>query len=206
MLFADLEALGAPSIPQRMSSTYSVSRDQAASSRAVKRSSGIPSPLAHAPHDFQTTFTPEGSHLTFSSEFDSGNLRKAKYDEHAAEYLCYQTRDAQDTAHEAPYTTWFHFSVSGAKAGETVKFCIKNMNKQMRLYKQGYRPVYKVVPNVVLASASVEEAAVSGYNTWQAIPTPSTGKVRVGEERLYWTLNVHQTPILLCVRSLFLTS
>lgn len=134
---------------------------------SLSESSGNPSPLVHAPHDFQTTFTPEGSHLTFSSEFDSGNLKKAKYDEQAAEYLCYQTRDAQDTAHEAPYTTWFHFSVSGAKAGETVKFCIKNMNKQMRLYKQGYRPVYKVVPNVVLASGSVEEAAVSGYNTWQ---------------------------------------
>ena len=50
------------------------------------------------------------------------------------------------------------------------------MNKQMRLYKQGYRPVYKVVPNVVLASTSVEVAATSGYNKWQHIPTPPSPK------------------------------
>ncbi|GMH79211.1 hypothetical protein TL16_g08069 [Triparma laevis f. inornata] len=43
-----------------------------------------------------------------------------------------------------------------------------NMNKQTRLYKQEYRPFYKIVP-----TSAVDESA---YNNWQRLPTPSSGK------------------------------
>lgn len=125
-----------------------------------------PTPPTHACTPFQTT--KEVGHLKFSSSFDSGNLKTVKFNQQTNEFCCYQTRDAQDTVHEAPYTTWFHFSVQNAKPGEVVKFAIMNMNKQTRLYKQEYRPFYKIVP-----TSAVDESA---YNNWQRLPTPSSGK------------------------------
>ncbi|GMH52100.1 hypothetical protein TrST_g4224 [Triparma strigata] len=120
----------------------------------------------HVCTPFQTT--KDVCHLKFSSEFDSGNLKTVKFNQQANEFCCYQTRDAQDTVHEAPYTTWFHFSVEGAKPGEVVKFAIMNMNKQLRLYKQEYRPFYKVVP-----TSATDESA---FNNWQRLPNPASGK------------------------------
>lgn len=90
----------------------------------------VPPPLAHVPTEHQRTM--ECNNLTFSSEFDSGNLKKVKFDDRSNEYHLYQTRDAQDTAYEAPYTTWFHFNVKGAKPGQLAHFVIMNMNKQNR--------------------------------------------------------------------------
>jgi hypothetical protein len=117
----------------------------------------------------------EINHLTFSSSFDSGNLRKVKFDDRSNEYQLYQSRDAQDTAYEAPYTTWFHFSVKGAKPGQLGHFHIMNMNKQNRLYKQDYRPLYKVVPN----NATDESLPVN--NKWQRLPNPVNMKPHPGE-------------------------
>ena len=91
---------------------------------------GVPAPLSHVPTEHQKTM--ECNNLTFSSEFDSGNLKKVKFDDRSNEYHLYQTRDAQDTAYEAPYTTWFHFNVKGAKPGQLAHFVIMNMNKQNR--------------------------------------------------------------------------
>eukprot|EP00520_Triparma_pacifica_P018332 CAMPEP_0118637980 /NCGR_PEP_ID=MMETSP0785-20121206/3440_1 /TAXON_ID=91992 /ORGANISM="Bolidomonas pacifica, Strain CCMP 1866" /LENGTH=606 /DNA_ID=CAMNT_0006529199 /DNA_START=38 /DNA_END=1854 /DNA_ORIENTATION=- len=134
---------------------------------------GCPCPLPHVPTEHQRTM--EVNSLIFSSEFDSGNLRKAKFDDRTNEYHLYQSRDAQDTAYEAPYTTWFHFSVKGAKPGQLAQFVIMNMNKQNRLYKQDYRPLYKVVPN------DVSDPSLPIYNNWQRLPSPVSIKPHAGE-------------------------
>lgn len=54
--------------------------------------------------------------------------------------------------------TWFYFYVQGANKGETIKFSIKNMNKQAKLYSMGLRPVYRVIPK---------------GKGWQRIPGPT---------------------------------
>ena len=122
------------------------------------------------PHSSDPSLPP----LTFSSNFDSGNLASARQAPNTAtgpgEYLLFTARDAGETIHEAPYSTWFHFAVSNARAGQTVHMCLSNMNKQSRLYKQDYRPFYKVVP----LDADGEECGDT--NNWQRLPTPCTGK------------------------------
>ena len=130
--------------------------------------------LSHVPTPHQKTM--QVNHLTFSSEFDSGNLKKVKYDDRSSEYHLYQARDAEDTVHEAPYTTWFHFSVKDAKPNQLVHFVIMNMNKQNRLYKQDYRPFYKVVPN-----DNVADPTLPAYNNWQRLPTPVNVKPTQGQ-------------------------
>jgi hypothetical protein len=75
--------------------------------------------------------------LIFSSAFDSGNLKSARLASSRSaqappQFLLCTARDAMGTVHEAPYTTWFHFSVANARAGQTLHMCLANMNKQSR--------------------------------------------------------------------------
>ena len=108
--------------------------------------------------------------LTFSSAFDSGNLSNVKQQPNTStgpgEYHLYTARDACDTVHEAPYSTWFHFSVFNTRVGQTLHMCIANMNKQSRLYKQDYRPFYKIVELLPDGSDGNDP------NNWQRLPTP----------------------------------
>lgn len=108
--------------------------------------------------------------LTFSSNFDSGNLafveqvikpnEDTKENGYAGseladyEYKLWTSPDAAGTSYESGNRTWFHFSVKGHITGKTVKFHIMNMNKQNKLYNQGMSPVFKVVP---------------GKNSWRRI-------------------------------------
>lgn len=53
------------------------------------------------------------------------------------------------------FRTWFYFGVSGVPVNLCMKINIVNLNKQGRLFSQGYAPVYKTVP--------------SGKETWERV-------------------------------------
>lgn len=44
------------------------------------------------------------------------------------------------------YRSWFYFGVRGYTPGRLMKINIMNMNRQSKLYSQGYSPIYKVLP------------------------------------------------------------
>lgn len=44
------------------------------------------------------------------------------------------------------YKTWFYFSVRGVPQGEQLTFTFKNLNVQTKLYGQGLKPVFRVLP------------------------------------------------------------
>jgi cytosolic carboxypeptidase protein 5 len=48
---------------------------------------------------------------------------------------------------EDGYKTWFHFSVHGVPQGEQLTFTFKNLNNQTKLYSQGLKPVFRVLPS-----------------------------------------------------------
>lgn len=75
--------------------------------------------------------------LTFSSRFDSGNLVKAVFE--ANEYRLWVGPDCAGTPYETSYTAWFHFSVQGAKKGQTVTLVIMNSNPLKGLYGSDMR-------------------------------------------------------------------
>jgi len=69
------------------------------------------------------------------------------------------------------YRTWFYFSVTGVKKGESLTFSIRNMGNQAKLYKMGLKPVLRVNPSrddFRLFNGSVTwESLESGFTlTW----------------------------------------
>jgi len=127
----------------------------------------------HTPTEsIQGTYTT--NHVTFSSSFDSGNLLSANYQPSLNEFHLTTAKDGEGTPYETPYTTWFHFSVSDVCEGDIIKMCIGNMNKQLRLYKQDYRPFCKVVP---LEGTKVDKEKGQYMNVWRRIPSVCSIKV-----------------------------
>lgn len=84
-------------------------------------------------------------HLTFTSHFDSGNLKSAR---HLFEntYEIETSPDCAGTAYETDYTSWFHFGIRGGKKGERVRIRIAKLNKHPTLYDNDMRPVYRSSP------------------------------------------------------------
>ena len=83
--------------------------------------------------------------LTFSSQFDSGNLRNCLVKEDTPgrhEFNLYISGDS--TPYEkAHYKTWFYFSIKGMPRDSIITFSIRNMGNQGKLIKNGLRPVYR---------------------------------------------------------------
>ena len=84
---------------------------------------------------------------TFFSNFDSGNLARVEKIG-PGEYQCCTSPDCKGTPYETPYTTWFHFCVTGVNKGETITIHLTNLNVQAKLYSQDMCPVYKSVPSM----------------------------------------------------------
>ena len=58
--------------------------------------------------------------VTFSSNFDNGNLLMAEKKKHM-EYMVWSACDNQATPHQTKHCTWFYFTVTGLPQGSTVK-------------------------------------------------------------------------------------
>ncbi|CAH8286724.1 unnamed protein product, partial [Schistosoma turkestanicum] len=52
--------------------------------------------------------------------------------------------DCSGTAYVNGNRTWFYFSVRGCSPGKTMRVTIMNMNKQSKIYSQGFSPIYRV--------------------------------------------------------------
>ena len=62
----------------------------------------------------------EIDNVTFSSNFDNGNLLLAEKRKHM-EYNIWSACDNQNTPNETKHCTWFYFTVTGLPQGSTVK-------------------------------------------------------------------------------------
>ena len=119
--------------------------------------------------------------LTFTSNFDSGNLarvERVKNDENSTveevddmsgtivtpdyEYNVWTRPDCAGTEFENSNRSWFHFGVKGGSPGKVLKINIMNLNRQGKLYAQGMSVVVKVIP---------------GRNKWERIRERPTYEV-----------------------------
>lgn len=79
----------------------------------------------------------------FTSNNASGNV--SIHDLHVDHDVKLWTRsDCEKSDYENGNRTWFHFSVRGYAPGKLIRMTIMNMNKQAKVYSQGYAPLYKV--------------------------------------------------------------
>ncbi|XP_029640664.1 cytosolic carboxypeptidase-like protein 5 isoform X2 [Octopus sinensis] len=105
--------------------------------------------------------------LLFKSNFDSGNLAKVErvYKDDTKdsssvsnnvnrnaelqpdlEYNVWTRPDCSNTIYENGNRSWFYFGIEGGLPGQMIKINIMNMNRQGKLYSQGYCPVIYTVP------------------------------------------------------------
>ena len=87
--------------------------------------------------------------MTFSSQFDSGNLRNCLVKEDTPgkhEFNLFISGDSVPYE-KAHYKTWFYFSIKGMPADSVIRFTIRNMGNQGKLIKNGLRPVYRSLSN-----------------------------------------------------------
>jgi hypothetical protein len=100
--------------------------------------------------------------VTFSSDFDSGNLKDVEVspydpvtqkrqdldfileDFQISAFDLYVSGDASDQIDEDVYRTWFHFSVQGYGNFERVTFTLKNPSKYLKMCNAGFKPLFAV--------------------------------------------------------------
>lgn len=84
--------------------------------------------------------------VTFDSDFCGGNLSRATRGCQKNEYFLWVSHDGAPYQDDG-YKTWFYFSVTGVPQGENLTFIFKNLNNQTKLYREGLKPVFRVLPN-----------------------------------------------------------
>ena len=90
---------------------------------------------------------PEQDAITFSSQFDSGNMKNCTSDQPDT-YNIYISPDSIPYDPKGHYKTWFYFSVKGIQKDQEITLSIRNMGNQGRLFKNGLRPVYRSASNM----------------------------------------------------------
>ena len=101
--------------------------------------------------------------VTFSSEFDSGNLDRVepvdKEDSVPLAFALWTAPDCAGTEFENGNSSWYYFKVvtQANFEGNTLRLTIMNLNKQLRLYQQGFSPIFKTFP---------------GRNRWERLRGP----------------------------------
>jgi hypothetical protein len=118
------------------------------------------------------------NHLTFSSRICSGNMAKAEIDEdEEGEYNVWTTPDCAGSPHATTCRSWFYFAVRGGEVGETIGITVMNSNIQNKLYKKGYKPVWrgaqsspkwKPLPRRVFTSVEEEDYQIRWEHTFAA--------------------------------------
>jgi len=120
----------------------------------------VPPPLLKA----QSVYRCGG--LTWSSQFDSGNLGAVRKMPRANgsvpndgfshlredgvecdhEYELWSSPDCLGSETETQNRSWFHFSISMLMPGDTVRLRVVNLNVQSKLFAGGYTPVWRCAP------------------------------------------------------------
>jgi hypothetical protein len=59
----------------------------------------------------------------------------------------YISPDNAGSPSEIGYRTWFYFSVTNVKSAGVYMFCVRNMNFQIKIFREGLVPVYKALPS-----------------------------------------------------------
>ena len=84
--------------------------------------------------------------VTFSSQFDNGNLSSVERQGGTANPFDYRVTVAVDnvgTSYQAKHNAWFHFTVTGLPRGAVLRITVANASNHGPLYRQDMRPVYK---------------------------------------------------------------
>jgi hypothetical protein len=81
--------------------------------------------------------------VIFSSNFDNGNLANVEKGSGSHEYILWTSPDNAGTSYSSSHNAWFHFCISHAAKGVSMRLVIANASSHATLYKQDMRPVYK---------------------------------------------------------------
>ncbi len=112
------------------------------------------------------------NHLTFSSRICSGNMAKAEIDEdEEGEYNVWTTPDCAGSPHATTCRSWFYFAVRGGQVGETIGITVMNSNVQNKLYKKGYKPVWR---------------GAESSPKWKPIPRKVTTSIEDDDYQIRW--------------------
>jgi hypothetical protein len=112
------------------------------------------------------------NHLTFSSRLCSGNMARAEIDEdEEGEYNVWTTPDCEGSPHATTCRSWFNFVVRGGRVGETIGITIQNSNVQNKLYKRGYKPVWR---------------GAETSPKWKPIPRKVSTSIEDGDYQIRW--------------------
>ena len=82
--------------------------------------------------------------MTFSSNFDNGNLsRVERAGNSSSNFRIWTALDNQGTEYQSKHGAWFHFCVTGLPMGCVLRIQIVNASPHGGLYKHDMRPVYR---------------------------------------------------------------
>ncbi|CAM9478231.1 unnamed protein product, partial [Heterosigma akashiwo] len=108
--------------------------------------------------------------ITFSSDFDSGNLGRVERDDRGR-FRVWPAPDCQGTEHQRKSCLWWYFSVRGGEPNQKIRIVVMNVGKAIALYKHGMRPV----------------ARRGAQGGWARLKTPVACKVVKGSKGKLWT-------------------
>lgn len=98
--------------------------------------------------------------LTFSSAFDSANLKDVRWNAASSEHELVIANDCDGTPHQTRNSSWFYFSVSGLAPGQAIHCRVMNSNRQPGLYRGGFKPVAKSLPSAPVWQRLASEVVV----------------------------------------------